>query len=41
MQTGFVLIHIYLWMISGDKSLLTLVDMHLLKGGNNKLTSVF
>ena len=41
MQNGFVLIHIYLWLISCDKSILTLVDMHLLKGDNNKMTSAF
>ena len=38
-QTGFMLLHTNLWLISDDKSLLKLVDMHLLKGGNEKLTS--
>ena len=40
-QTGFMLLHTGLWLISEDKSLLRLVDMRLLKGDNKKLTSAF
>ena len=36
-----MLLHTNLWLISDDKSLLKLVDMHLLKGDNKKLTSAF
>ena len=38
-QTGFILLHTNLWLISGDKSLLKLVDMHWLKWDYKKLTS--
>ena len=40
-QTGFMLLHLHLWLISEDKSLLKLVDMYLLKGDNKELTSAF
>ena len=33
-QTGFMLRHIYLWLITQDKSLLKFVGVHLLKGDN-------
>ena len=40
-QTSFMLHHTNLWLISGDKSSLRLVDIHFLKGDNTKLTSAF
>ena len=40
-QTGFMLLHVDLWLISEDKSLLKLIDMHLIKGDNEKLISAF
>ena len=41
MQTGFMVLHKNLWLISGDEPLLKLVEMHLLKGDNKKLTKAF
>ena len=35
-QTDFMLLHTDLWLMSDDKSLLKLVDMHLLKGDDKK-----
>ena len=40
-QTGLMLLHTDLGLISEDKSLLKLVDIHLLKGDYEKLTSAF
>ena len=38
-QTGFMLLHTDLWLISEDEILLKLVDMHLSKGGDTNYIS--
>ena len=40
-QTGFMMLHTNLWLISDDKSLLKLIVLDLLKADNKKLISTF